>query len=100
MRSLRVTKMAKINPYRAPSDSLKSGYTYDSLTIHRKQMSEVNVKLKDGATMQMPASITVGEALKKLDRDMAKQALAAKVRGFEVDLPRRLDSIPAPSGPA
>ncbi len=57
-------------------------------------MSEINVQLKDGVAVQMPASATVAEALKKLDRDVAKQALAAKVRGFEVDLAAHLDAIP------
>jgi threonyl-tRNA synthetase len=57
-------------------------------------MSEINVQLKDGVAVQMPASATVAEALKKLDRDLAKQALAAKVRGFEVDLAAHLDAIP------
>src|SRR5258705_6022712 len=49
-------------------------------------MSEINVQLNDGAAAQMPGPITVGEALKKLDRDTAKQALAARVNGREVDL--------------
>ena len=49
-------------------------------------MSEVNVKLKDGAGAQIPGPVTVGEALKRLDRDAAKQALAARVNGREVDL--------------
>jgi threonyl-tRNA synthetase len=49
-------------------------------------MSEINVQLKDGSAVQMPASTTVAEALKKLDRDLAKQALAARVNGREVDL--------------
>src|SRR5262245_42428505 len=49
-------------------------------------MSDINVQLNDGAAMQMPAAITVAEALKKLDRDLAKQALAARVNGQEVDL--------------
>lgn len=49
-------------------------------------MSEINVKLNDGVAAQMPGPITVGEALKKLDRDTAKQALAARVNGREVDL--------------
>lgn len=62
-------------------------------------MSEINVQLKNGAPVQMPASSTVAEALKKLDRDLAKQALAAKVRGIEVDLAAHLDSIPDSSGP-
>src|SRR3954463_9481970 len=34
----------------------------------------------------MPAPLTVAEALKKVDRDLAKQALAARVNGREVDL--------------
>jgi threonyl-tRNA synthetase len=62
-------------------------------------MSEINVQLNDGPTVQVPASATVEEVLKKLDRDLAKKALAAEVNGQEVDLTRRLDSIPAPSGP-
>ncbi len=49
-------------------------------------MSEVKVKLKGGAGAQIPAPVTVGEALKRLDRDAAKQALAARVNGREVDL--------------
>jgi threonyl-tRNA synthetase len=49
-------------------------------------MSEINVQLKDGAPVPVPDSATVAEALKKLDRDVAKQALAAKVGGREVDL--------------
>ena len=55
-------------------------------------MSEINVQLKDGTATQMPAPVTVGEALKKLDRDLAKQALAAWVDGREVDLAYTLDS--------
>src|SRR5213075_962576 len=47
----------------------------------------------DGPSAQMPAPVTVAEALKKLDRDLAKQALAARVNGQEVDLAY---SIPAP----
>src|SRR5947209_8574793 len=50
-------------------------------------MSEINVQLKEGgAAQQLPAPVTVGEALKRLDRDAAKQALAARVNGREVDL--------------
>ncbi len=49
-------------------------------------MSEVNVQLNNGAAAVVAAPITVGEALKKLDRDLAKQALAARVDGREVDL--------------
>jgi threonyl-tRNA synthetase len=55
-------------------------------------MSEINVKLKDGLATQMPAPLTVAEALKKLDRDVAKQALAARVNGREVDLAYTLDA--------
>jgi len=61
-------------------------------------MSEINVQLKDGAAVPMPASSTIAEALKKLDRDVAKQALAAKVGGREVDLAAQLDRLPAEDG--
>jgi threonyl-tRNA synthetase len=54
--------------------------------IHDRDMSEINVKLKDGAGAQIPGPVTVGEALKRLDREAAKQALAARVNGREVDL--------------
>jgi len=57
-------------------------------------MSEVHVQLKGGSVAaQLPSSVTVAEALKRLDRDAAKQALAAKVNGHEVDLSRPLDSL-------
>jgi threonyl-tRNA synthetase len=49
-------------------------------------MSEINVQLNEGASAQLSAPVTVAEALKKLDRDAAKQALAARVNGREVDL--------------
>src|SRR5713226_2943348 len=49
-------------------------------------MSEINVHLNDGPVAQIAAPVTVAEALKKLDRDLAKQALAARVNGREVDL--------------
>ena len=61
-------------------------------------MSEINVQLKDGSAVPMPASSTIGEALKKLDRDVAKQALAAKVGGREVDLAAQLDALPSDNG--
>ena len=54
-------------------------------------MSEINVQLNDGPPAQVAGPITVGEALKKLDRDTAKQALAARVNGREVDLAYTLD---------
>src|SRR5512138_1092735 len=57
------------------------------------EMSEVNVQLKDGAAVQLPSSSTVGDALKKLDRDLAKQALAARIHGHEVDLTATLDTL-------
>jgi threonyl-tRNA synthetase len=49
-------------------------------------MSELNVQLNDGPATLVAGPITVGEALKRLDRDTAKQALAARVDGREVDL--------------
>jgi threonyl-tRNA synthetase len=56
-------------------------------------MSEINVQLSEGGpSVQVPASTTVADALKKLDRDLAKQALAARVNGQEVDLARTIDS--------
>jgi threonyl-tRNA synthetase len=56
-------------------------------------MSEVNVQLKEGSqALQLPAGVSVGEALKRLDRDAAKQALAAKVDGREVDLAFKLEA--------
>src|SRR5437773_1258402 len=61
-------------------------------------MSEINVQLKDGTAIQVPSSTTVAEALKQLDRDLAKQALAAKINHKEFDLATRLDEIPDASG--
>jgi threonyl-tRNA synthetase len=49
-------------------------------------MSEINVQTKEGQQARVPAGVTVAEALKKLDRDLAKQSLAARVNGREVDL--------------
>src|ERR687892_2655260 len=56
-------------------------------------MSNINVQLKNGEPVPVPDSATVAEALKKLDRDVAKQALAAKVGGREVDLTAQLDAL-------
>jgi threonyl-tRNA synthetase len=56
-------------------------------------MSEVNVQLKGGAAAQVPASASVAEALKQLDREQAKQALAARVNGREVDLAFKLERL-------
>ncbi len=61
-------------------------------------MSDINVQLKDGAPVSMPDSATVAEALKKLDRDLAKQALAAKIGGREVDLALPLDVVRTANG--
>ncbi len=61
-------------------------------------MSEINVQLKDGAPVPVPDSATVAEALKKLDRDVAKQALAAKIGGREVDLAAQLDAVSGDNG--
>ena len=58
-------------------------------------MSEINVQLKNGEPVPMPDSATVAEALKKLDRDLANQALAAKVDGREVDLAAPLETLRA-----
>jgi threonyl-tRNA synthetase len=55
-------------------------------------MSEINIQLNDGVATQLPAPVTVGDALKRLDRDSAKQALAARVNGREVDLAFTLDA--------
>ena len=49
-------------------------------------MSDISIHLNDGPVTQIAAPVTVAEALKKLDRDVAKQALAARVNGREVDL--------------
>jgi threonyl-tRNA synthetase len=61
-------------------------------------MSDINVQLKDGAVVPMPDSTTVAEALKKLDRDVAKQALAAKVGDREVDLAAPLSALSSENG--
>jgi threonyl-tRNA synthetase len=55
-------------------------------------MSEISIQLKDGPAAQLLGPVTVAEALKKLDRDTAKQALAARVNGREVDLTFTLDA--------
>src|SRR6266404_1090847 len=55
-------------------------------------MSEINVQLNNGAPAQLAGPVTVAEALKLLDRDVAKIALAARVNGCEVDLAFTLDN--------
>ncbi|HWW77285.1 MAG TPA: threonine--tRNA ligase [Pyrinomonadaceae bacterium] len=61
-------------------------------------MSEINVQLEGGRSAQVPAGATVAEALKAADRDAAKQALAAKVNGREVDLSRKLEDAATANG--
>jgi threonyl-tRNA synthetase len=55
-------------------------------------MSEIKIEIENGGEAQLSAPVTVAEALKKLDRDLAKQALAARVNGREVDLTFILDA--------
>jgi threonyl-tRNA synthetase len=55
-------------------------------------MSEINVQINNGPSAQLPAPVTVADALKKLDRDLAKQAIAARVNGREVDLAYMIES--------
>lgn len=55
-------------------------------------MSEIKVQIGEGEAASLPAPVSVAEVLKKLDRDVAKQALAARVNGQEVDLTYALDS--------
>jgi threonyl-tRNA synthetase len=62
-------------------------------------MSEISVQLEGGRSAQVPAGATVAEALKAADRDAAKQALAAKVNGREVDLAHRLEESAANGAP-
>ena len=52
-------------------------------------MSEINVKLGENQRA-IPAPATVADAIKALDRDVLKKALAAKVDGQEVDLNKEL----------
>ncbi|MBV8859301.1 MAG: threonine--tRNA ligase [Acidobacteria bacterium] len=62
-------------------------------------MSEISVQLEGGRSVQVPAGATVAEAIKAADRDAAKQALAAKVNGREVDLSAKLDETAADGEP-
>ena len=48
-------------------------------------MSEINVKIGENSR-SVSAPVSVAEALKSVDREAAKKALAAKVNGAEVDL--------------
>ena len=42
-------------------------------------MSEVNVKLQNGASASLLAPVSVADALKRLDREAEKRALVARV---------------------
>jgi threonyl-tRNA synthetase len=53
-------------------------------------MSNITVQVKGGQPAEVPGEATIAEALKRLDRDAAKQALAARVNGREFDLSRRV----------
>ena len=53
-------------------------------------MSNITVQVNGGEPAEVPREATVAEVLKQLDRDAAKQALAARVNGREFDLSRRL----------
>ena len=61
-------------------------------------MGEINVQLGGGRSAQVPSGATVAEALKQLDRDAAKQALAAKVNGREFDLSATLEDVARRAG--
>ena len=61
-------------------------------------MSDINVQLKNGEQISVPDSSTVADALKKLDRDLAKQALAAKIGDREVDLTAQLEAVRSENG--
>jgi threonyl-tRNA synthetase len=52
-------------------------------------MSELNLKFGE-QQRQLPAPVSVSDALKAFDRDAAKKALAARVNGEEVDLNKQL----------
>jgi len=52
-------------------------------------MSEINVKIGE-SERSIPAPATVADAIKAIDRDVLKKALAAKVNGEEVDLNKEL----------
>ena len=64
-----------------------------------KTMSEINVQLKGGQSALVAEGATIADALKAVDRDAAKRALAAKVNGREFDLTRPLDEAASNGGP-
>src|SRR3954468_4724161 len=58
-------------------------------------MSEINVKIGE-SQRAIPAPATVADAIKAIDRDTLKKALAEKVNGVEMDLNRELSGNGAP----
>src|SRR3954447_18417561 len=58
-------------------------------------MSEINVKIGE-SQRAIPAPATVADAIKAIDRDTLKKAIAAKVNGVEMDLNRELSGNGAP----
>lgn len=54
-------------------------------------MSEINVKIGE-KERAIPAPATVADAIKAVDRDVLKRALAARLDGSEVDLSKELPS--------
>lgn len=55
-------------------------------------MTEINIQLKGGAEGRFMAPVTVAEAIKRLDGATARQAIAARVDGREVDLAYLLEA--------
>jgi threonyl-tRNA synthetase len=54
-------------------------------------MSEIKISIGNGESRNVSAPVSVAEALKSVDREAAKKALAAKVNGTEVDLSYQLN---------
>lgn len=54
-------------------------------------MSEINIKYGE-FSKQLESPISVFDALKAMDRNASKKALAAKINGIEVDLSKQLDA--------
>ena len=60
------------------------------LTIY-EIMSEINLKYGE-YQKQIPAPVTVADAIKLFDRDAAKKSIAAKINGAEVDLNKQIEA--------
>lgn len=54
-----------------------------------KNMSDLNIKFGDNSK-QIPAPVSVLNALKAFDRDAAKKSIVAKINGKEVDLDKEI----------